>query len=164
MQGDSPAPTQSSKVFATPPSSGDALAAGQLILLVEDNLINQKVATIILNRLGYAVHVVANGLMAVEAVKTLPYALVLMDCQMPVMDGFEATQTIRRGERGTGHIIPIIAMTANAMQGDRERCLEAGMNDYLTKPIDQNALFNVLQRWMPERKRSMKATSPVRPE
>jgi two-component system, sensor histidine kinase and response regulator len=131
------------------PISAEALEAGRLILLVEDNAVNQKIAILLLNRLGYAVRTVENGLLAVKAMKTLPYALVLMDCQMPVMDGFEATQTIRRNELKSGRYTPIIAMTANAMQGDRENCLAAGMDDYLTKPIDPQTLHQALKRWLP---------------
>ena len=131
------------------PGDDTALNSGKLILLVEDNLVNQKVANLQLKQLGYAVHMVENGQLAVEAVDSMPCALVLMDCQMPVMDGFEATRIIRLSERTSGRHIPIIAMTANAMQGDRERCLEAGMDDYLTKPVDPIELKQVLEKWMP---------------
>jgi CheY-like chemotaxis protein/HPt (histidine-containing phosphotransfer) domain-containing protein len=131
------------------PDAGAALESGTLILLVEDNAINQKVATLQLHKLGFATHAVENGQVAVDALETLPYGLVLMDCQMPVMDGFEATHLIRKSERESGRHIPIIAMTANAMQGDRERCLQAGMDDYLSKPINPRELSAALARWMP---------------
>ncbi len=124
---------------------------GFRILLADDNVVNQKVAQIQLNKLGHKVDVVANGLEAVRALELIDYALVLMDCQMPEMDGFEATATIRMaGSKAINHAVPIIAMTANAMQGDRERCLAVGMNDYITKPIDVARLSEVLSVWLPE--------------
>lgn len=116
------------------------------ILVVEDNEVNQLVAREMVKKLGYAVDVVADGSEAVQAVAAVPYAAVLMDCHMPVMDGFEATRTIRKGE-GAGHL-SIIAMTAGALDGDRERCLAAGMDDYLTKPVDLAALEATLERWV----------------
>lgn len=134
----------------TPPNPVDALNKGTLILLVEDNAINRKVAILQLNKMGYATHAVENGQKAVDAIVTLPYGLVLMDCQMPVMDGFEATRIIRLAERDSGRHIPIVAMTANAMQGDRERCLAAGMDDYLSKPINPQMLADTLTRWLPK--------------
>jgi polar amino acid transport system substrate-binding protein len=122
-------------------------AARKLILLVEDNAVNQRLAQHHLMKRGYAVHTVSNGQEGVDAARTLPYAAILMDCQMPVMDGFEATRVIRLNEQG-GRRRPIIAMTANAMQGDRERCLEAGMDDYISKPISPQQLNTVLARWV----------------
>jgi len=118
-----------------------------LILLVEDNLVNQKVAVAVLQKAGYSVDVANNGLQAFEMVKKGLYTIVLMDVQMPEMDGIEATKQIRKWESGRTHI-PIIAMTAHALKGDRERCLQAGMNDYLTKPLEMKKMFNVLERWM----------------
>nr|MBA3945502.1 response regulator [Herpetosiphonaceae bacterium] len=119
------------------------------ILVAEDNRVNQKVALLQLKKLGYLGEVVEDGRKAVVAATTGAYALVLMDCQMPEMDGFEATAAIRAAERSSGQHIPIIAMTANAMQGDREACLQSGMDDYLTKPIKTEALQAVLYSWMP---------------
>jgi len=121
------------------------------ILLAEDNITNQQVALGILKKLGLRADAVANGVEAVNALKTLPYDLVLMDVQMPVMDGLQATRQIRNPQSAVrNHRIPIIAMTAHAMQGDREKCLEAGMNDYITKPVDPQALAEALEKWLPK--------------
>ena len=116
------------------------------VLVVEDNVFNQKVATEMLRKLGCRVDMAGNGKEAVDMVQTFPYDLVLMDCQMPEMDGYEATAEIRRTE-GAERRIPIIAMTANAMQGDRERCLEAGMDDYVSKPVRMEYLTEVLSQY-----------------
>jgi CheY-like chemotaxis protein len=105
------------------------------ILLAEDNLVNQKLAIGLLEKHGHEIHIANNGREAIEAWESQPFDLVLMDVQMPVVDGFEATRTIRERERTTGTHTPIIAMTARAMRGDRERCLEAGMDEYVSKPI-----------------------------
>jgi CheY-like chemotaxis protein len=123
------------------------------ILAVEDNQVNQKVIRLILGKLGYAVDVVSNGQEALDALQAKPYGLVLMDEQMPVMDGFTATRLIRQAQAdrtpGFHPALRIIAMTANAMTGDREACLNAGMDDYLSKPVKPEALAEMLIRYLP---------------
>jgi CheY-like chemotaxis protein/HPt (histidine-containing phosphotransfer) domain-containing protein len=119
----------------------------QRVLLAEDNAINQKLAVVLLQKAGYSVDAVETGVQALEKVQSNHYNAVLMDIQMPEMDGFESTQRIREWEKDKGQHIPIIAMTAHAMQGDRERCLEAGMDDYVSKPLEPKVLFAALDRW-----------------
>ncbi len=133
---------------------------GVRVLLVEDNAINQQVATELLEQLGIEVALANHGLEALERLDRESYDLVFMDLQMPEMDGYEATATLRSQERFRELII--VAMTAHAMAGDRERCLEAGMNDHLTKPIDPAALVGALNRWLPGRGREV--APPARPE
>jgi len=116
------------------------------ILLAEDNIINQRVAAALIMKTGIRLEVVGDGLKAVKALKSKPYSLVLMDVQMPGMDGLMATKEIRQNPKFDN--IPIVAMTANAMKGDREICLAAGMNDYISKPIKWDILFAILEKWL----------------
>ena len=127
------------------------------ILLAEDNPVNQKLASILLTRAGYKVEVAVNGAEAVAKYRAQPdrYNLILMDIQMPVLDGLEATRAIRQWEFETaigrptaGRRIPVIAMTAEAMKGDREKCLAAGMDDYISKPIKREEVFGQIKRWV----------------
>ncbi|MBC8123556.1 MAG: response regulator, partial [Gemmatimonadaceae bacterium] len=124
------------------------------ILLAEDNVVNQKVMVRHLQKLGYCPDVATNGYEVLEAIEHFPYALVLMDCQMPEMDGYEATCEIRRREQiqpaSSCRRTSIVAVTANAMPSDRERCIKAGMDDYITKPIKQEDLVAILKRWLHE--------------
>jgi CheY-like chemotaxis protein/HPt (histidine-containing phosphotransfer) domain-containing protein len=120
------------------------------ILLAEDNEINQKMTRALLTRQGHVVDIANNGAQAVAAVKRTAYDLVFMDVQMPEMDGFEAAQTIRELEANstqTGQHLPIIAMTAHALHGDRQRCMDAGMDDYVSKPLDPRKVFQAIERW-----------------
>jgi signal transduction histidine kinase/CheY-like chemotaxis protein len=118
------------------------------VLLAEDNLVNQKVALVMLRKFGIEADVVASGIEALDALLGVSYDLVLMDCQMPLMDGYEATRRIRERERGSRRL-PVVAMTANAMVGDRERCLESGMDDHIPKPVRVEELQRALARWLP---------------
>ncbi len=139
----SPVESESTPPPATPVSAG---TRGR-VLIAEDNLTNQKVAHRMIERLGFSADLASDGRQAIEAFSRAIYAAVLMDCQMPVMDGYEATREIRRLE-GNRHI-PVIALTANAMRGDEQLCLAAGMDDYLSKPISLEALQQALDRWVP---------------
>jgi CheY-like chemotaxis protein len=116
------------------------------VLIAEDNPVNQRVARLQVERLGFQADVVGNGREALEALENLAYALVLMDCQMPEMDGYAATRELRRREGGKRHL-PVIAMTANAFSTDREVCLAAGMDDYVSKPVNLRGLEEILDRW-----------------
>jgi CheY-like chemotaxis protein len=119
------------------------------ILLAEDHTINRRVLRMMLNKLGYGADAVANGLDAVKALEKTLYDLVLMDCQMPEMNGYDATSVIRDPEsRVLNHATPVIALTANAMAGEREKCIEAGMNDYLSKPVLVQNLETILKKWL----------------
>jgi two-component system, sensor histidine kinase and response regulator len=120
------------------------------ILLAEDNPVMQELGVRQLKKMGITAHPVSSGVQVVAAVKSGDYALILMDCQMPEMDGFEATRVIRDLEKSTGKHIPIIAMTASAMRGDRENCIAAGMDDYMSKPVGKQQLLSVLTRWLGE--------------
>jgi len=117
------------------------------ILVAEDNPMNQKLTVTILQKAGYEVDAVENGLKAIETIKRTSYDLVFMDVQMPEMDGFEATRAIRDFE-GTRQHTTVIAMTAHVMRGDQERCLEAGMDDYISKPIEPQVMFKVIEKWI----------------
>jgi CheY-like chemotaxis protein len=119
------------------------------ILLAEDNPVNQKVAVRLLQKRGHMVRIAATGCEAVAAMSKHKFDLILMDVQMPEMGGVEATAIIREMEGSTGGHIPIVAMTAHAMTGDRERCIAAGMDDYISKPIDAKNLYSVLRKFAP---------------
>jgi CheY-like chemotaxis protein len=134
------------KSAITPPANRKPVR----ILLAEDNIINQKVAIGLLNNIGYNADIAGNGLEVLAALERRPYDLILMDCQMPELDGYETTHRIRANP-DTGSM-RIIAMTANAMRGESEKCLDAGMDDYLSKPVRLEALRDMLARWMPEKK------------
>lgn len=133
-------------VQSTQQAAPNNVASGTRILIAEDNAVNQAVASRILDSLGYEFDVANNGTEALEALGRIRYAAVLMDCQMPELDGFEATMEIRRREGSSRHT-PIIAMTASAMEGDAERCKAAGMDDYLAKPVRVESLEEMLRRW-----------------
>jgi len=130
------------------------------VLLAEDNPVNQRLASRLLEKKGHSVLVVANGLEALEAVEKERFDLVFMDVQMPVMDGFEATTAIRKREGAGGIRLPIVALTAHAMKGDREKCLAGGMDGYLSKPIRPQELDEVLQDYLARRAES--AETPER--
>jgi CheY-like chemotaxis protein len=120
------------------------------ILLAEDNPVNEKLAVGMLEKMGHSVSVARNGREVLEALKADNFDLIFMDVQMPEMDGLEATKLIRDDEKHTGSHVPIVAMTAHAMEGDREKCLEAGMDDYIAKPIDLGKLYDAIEAIMPE--------------
>ncbi len=143
-------PLATTQAPATPHTSETAEAAcagsGLRILLAEDNRINQRVASLILSHQGHRIDIAENGEEALSALAANDYDVVLMDCQMPVLDGFEATRRLRRSQEARNPNIPVIAITANAMHGDRERCLAAGMNDYISKPISEKEVRAALAR------------------
>jgi len=130
------------------------------LLVAEDNLINQKVAVLALGRMGYETDVVCDGAQAVEAFRYGSYACILMDCQMPEMDGYQAATEVRRIEGGRKRI-PIVAMTAHALKGDREKCLQAGMDEYVSKPLKPRELQAILERFLPREEQPMAAAEPV---
>ncbi len=116
------------------------------ILLAEDNEINQYLVEVLLKKKGYQVSTVSDGSYALEVMEEQKFDLILMDIQMPIMDGYEATRRIRLKEKETGEHIPIIALTAYAMQGDKKRALESGMDDYMSKPIETDKLFELIEK------------------
>ena len=132
----------------SPPRNVQSRLAGT-VLLVEDNPVNQGVARSMLRKLGLAMRLACNGAEAVEAVREFDFDLILMDCHMPVMDGYAATAAIRALPKGRGAALPIVALTANAMQGDAQRCLDAGMNAFLAKPYTLASLRGMLAQWLP---------------
>ena len=148
------------RVTARQSGGKEKAARDARVLVAEDNPVNQKVAVRMLERLGYRADVVADGLEAVEALTRIPYAAVLMDVQMPKMDGYEATAEIRRCEQVSGGHTPTIAMTANAMESDREQAFEAGMDDFVPKPVKPGELEAVLGRWILEEETAA-ATAPA---
>lgn len=139
------------------PAAGLEAPISARVLLTEDNQLNQEIALAMLEDTGYDVTIAENGRQALLALRSAKFDVVLMDCQMPEMDGFEATRLLRRQEHGTGRHIPVIALTANAVSGDKERCLEAGMDDYISKPFSRAALLAALARW------TQAATQAVQP-
>jgi two-component system, sensor histidine kinase and response regulator len=143
-----PADPVASSPAATAPRPSAAGPTKVRVLLAEDNAVNQKVALLMLKGFGIEADVVGTGVEALDALVGVSYDLVLMDCQMPEMDGYEATRRIRERERGSRRL-PVVAMTANAMVGDREKCLKAGMDDHISKPIRVDALHGALSRWLP---------------
>jgi len=166
LAGGSAGETTKPKGLVTRHTISEARRRKIRILLAEDNITNQQVAKGIIEKLGYRVDVVANGKEAVKALEDRPYDVVLMDCQMPEMDGYEATRAIRNWKlepeeksdstssfQSRVSSMPIIAMTAHAMKGDRERCIHAGMDDYISKPVTPRVLAEVLERWLMKRER-----------
>ena len=148
----------------TPALAPDGAAAvGGAVLLVEDNSINQQVAKAMLIKLGCRVTLASNGVEAVEAVRKGTFDLVFMDCQMPMMDGYEATAAIRQLPDGCGATIPIVALTANAISGDQQKCRDAGMNDFLAKPCTMASFKAALQRWVPAAAKTLLPSAPMQP-
>ncbi len=152
------APMQTERAAAKSPAP-----QGPRLLLAEDNIDNQKLAVWVLQKHGFACDVASNGLEVMRMVAERNYPLVLMDCQMPLMDGFEATAAIRKNEQAQPSHLPIIALTAHALAEDRDRCLAAGMDDYISKPIDEKALVATIKRWLPPASagRAPQLTDPV---
>ena len=151
------------KTPASPRASAPALIVNpkSRLLLVEDNFVNQRVATYMLAKLGFEVDVAKNGREAIERLSATRYGLVLMDCQMPDMDGFEATVLVRSAESAVlDHAIPIIAMTANAFPEDRARAIACGMNDFLSKPVDQLTLAAMIEKWLGTGREPEQAAAP----
>lgn len=131
------------------------------ILVVEDNPVNLKLVTVLLKAKGFQFTCATNGLEALTELEKNHFDIIIMDCQMPVMDGYEATIAIRKNEESTGKHIPILALTANAMTYDRQKCLDAGMDEYLTKPINKDALYNMIEQLLPSHGESPVQVDPV---
>jgi CheY-like chemotaxis protein/HPt (histidine-containing phosphotransfer) domain-containing protein len=147
------------------PSVEAARQAGRLILVAEDNPTNQRVVLMQLARLGHAAEVKPDGVAALEAYRQGGHALLLTDCHMPEMDGLELSRAIRAVERSDDRPpLPIVAMTANALAGEAERCLEAGMDDFLTKPVDLQQLAQILERWLAKRGSDSRQAEPPAPQ
>jgi len=163
-------PVERPGVAAEPGPMPEASCSACRLLLVEDNPTNQEVALGLLRRLGFRqVEVVSDGRQALEALERSDFDLVLMDCQLPELDGYQCTRLIRQPDtRVRNHWIPVIAMTAHAMPGDREKCLASGMNDYLAKPVQTGAMKAALEKWLevsgPAPPPPGMAPEPVRPE
>ncbi len=147
---------------ASSPPTEEAVFQGR-VLLAEDNRVNQEVAIEMLERLGCQIEVANNGQEAVAATTHTAYDLILMDCQMPVMDGYAATQAIKAQETAARKCPPIIALTAHAMRGNREQCLAAGMDGYLSKPFNLQSLYDILSRWLPQQSGSLPLSAPAAP-
>jgi CheY-like chemotaxis protein len=153
---ESPAPVAAPEPARIEESTAQSTAP---ILVVEDNMVNQRVAIRLLERLGYSVEAACNGQQAVDMVLASEYSLVLMDCQMPVMDGLQATQEIRRNQ--VGRHTPIVALTARAMEDDEKNCLAAGMDGYMSKPVQLAQLSATVRRWSVPTKAAASASSAV---
>ena len=157
------APPSPEAARETRPDAVPAAARPLRLLLAEDNLVNQKLAVAVLEKRGHSVLVAPDGRAAVEAWAREPFDLIFMDIQMPDMDGFEATEAIRDQEKGTGKHVPIVAMTAHAMKGTEERCLEAGMDGYVSKPLQIGELLRVLEKFVPAPDAVIPVTLPEAP-
>jgi two-component system sensor histidine kinase/response regulator len=153
---DAPDTSQAISATISPPMPMPITTQAQRFLVVDDNHINQALVFTLLAKMGYQADMADGGLQAVEANKKQAYTIIFMDCQMPVMDGFEATRVIRQSEKETARHTPIIAITANAMPDDRERCLASGMDDYLSKPFYPEAFYALLEHWL-----SLQNTAPA---
>lgn len=140
---------KSKKGSADERSGSAAKDRAELILVAEDHEVNQKVALLLLQSLGFEAHIAPNGLKVLEMFERIPYDLIFMDCQMPELDGYDTTRKIRELEASSGNHIPIVAMTAHAIEGSRDLCISAGMDDYISKPIESGALKTMLDKWLP---------------